>query len=317
MIRVALGTAKVLGLNNIKINALPTTAHFMTSGRCRYNCAFCTQAKNSSADANLLSRISWPEYEENKVFDLLRKNQNQFKRACLQAVHSNGIEDFLLYVKKIRANCDIPLSVDLKAENISTIRKTFEAGADIVGLPIDAACSIVHSNIKEGSFDSQINLMKEAAREYKGRISTHLIIGLGETEKDAVELMRELFAHDITLALFAFTPIKGTTLEDISRPSPGHYRKIQLARYLIYNDYAPDVKFDDEGKIINFGCKTEELMDRIGPSAFMTSGCSDCNRPYFNESPGGYLFNYPYTPSTEEFHKAFYKAIEGLEGFNG
>jgi biotin synthase len=26
---------------------------------------------------------------------------------------------------------------------------------------------------------------------------------------------------------------------------------------------------------------------------FQTSGCPDCNRPYYNERPGGVMYNYP------------------------
>lgn len=32
--------------------------------------------------------------------------------------------------------------------------------------------------------------------------------------------------------------------------------------------------------------------DDINGKAFETSGCPDCNRPYYNESPRGVIFNY-------------------------
>jgi len=312
MIRVAIGTAKVLGLTNIKMDTPPTTAHFMTPGRCIFDCKFCTQAKTSAANQNLLSRISWPEFEEEDVFEALEERQDRFKRVCLQVVHSAGQEDFLDYVKKIKDVCALPISVDLKADDIDTIRKTFEAGADVVGLPIDAANPKVYSEIKEGSLSSQMELIKKSAKEFQGKISTHLMIGLGESEKDAVWVMREMHKQDVITALFAFTPMKGTPLEKMKQPAIEHYRRIQMARYLIYNDFIMNINFDDKGRITGFGFRLEELKNKIQPIAFQTSGCPGCNRPYYNERPSGVMYNYPYEPSKEEHKKALKNAMAGL-----
>ncbi|UCE75148.1 MAG: radical SAM protein [Methanomassiliicoccales archaeon] len=312
MIRVAIGTASVLGLTNIKMSAYPTTAHLMTPGKCKFSCKFCTQSNSSTADDKLLSRISWPEHESEKVLTALQNKQDRFQRVCLQVVHSNGPEDFLRYVKEIRKRCDIPLSVDLKADDMATIRRTFEAGADVVGLPIDAANKEVFAEVKEGSFLEQLDLIKKAASEFEGKISTHLIIGLGETEKDAVELMNKMHEDGVVLALFAFTPIKGTALENKKRPSIEHYRRIQAARFLIYNDFAPNFKFDEKERIAGFGISSDELSNRLKPSAFQTTGCLGCNRPFYNESPGKVLYNYPYVPSQEEFNTAFSASVIGL-----
>lgn len=314
MIRVAIGTAKVLGLTNIKMDTTPTTAHFMTPGRCIFDCKFCTQAKTSTSNQNLLSRISWPEFEEMDVFKALKERQDKFERVCLQVVHSADQEDFLDYVKKIRNVCALPISVDLKADDIGTIRKTFEAGADVVGLPVDAANPKVYSEIKEGSLSSRMELIKKAAKEFQGKISTHLIIGLGESEKDAVWVMREMHKQDVTTALFAFTPMKGTSLEKMKQPTIEHYRRIQTARYIIYNDFITNINFDETGRITGFGFRIEELKNKIQPIAFQTSGCPGCNRPYYNERPSGVMYNYPYEPSKKEHEKALQDALADFGG---
>ncbi|UCE37142.1 MAG: radical SAM protein [Thermoplasmata archaeon] len=317
MIRVAVGSAKVLGLSRIKMDILPTTAHLMTPGRCVHDCKFCTQAKSSHADQKLLSRISWPEYEEEVVFSALRDKQDRFQRVCLQVVHSDVHDDFLEYVRKIRTVCDLPISVDIKADDIKIVRNTIEAGADVVGLPIDAANSQIFKRIKEGSFSSQMELIKQAADEFDGKISTHLIIGLGESEKDTVDLISELHRYDVTLGLFAFTPIKGTLLEDMNPPRLKQYRRIQLLRFLIYHNFDPDIIYDDHGNITGLDMDYKELMNVVEPSAFQTTGCPGCNRPFYNERPGETLYNYPYGPSKDEFQRALQKAISGLEGYIG
>jgi biotin synthase len=52
--------------------------------------------------------------------------------------------------------------------------------------------------------------------------------------------------------------------------------------------------FDAFGKIIDFGVDKQELK-RIVESGkpFLTSGCPDCNRPFYNEKPSGPIYNYP------------------------
>jgi biotin synthase-related radical SAM superfamily protein len=45
-------------------------------------------------------------------------------------------------------------------------------------------------------------------------------------------------------------------------------------------------------------------------AAFQTSGCKDCNRPYYNERPSGPLYNYPRPLSQEEIAEAI--AATGL-----
>jgi biotin synthase len=309
MIRVAIGSANVLGLADVRMDTLPATAHLMTPGRCVFDCGFCTQAAGSEADEKLLSRISWPLYDEDLVYSSLGLKEKEFKRVCLQVVHSNSGENYLSYVRKIRDATSLPLSVDMKANDIESVRKTFKAGADVVGLPLDIADPELYSEIKEGSFNGQLELIKQAAREFKGRISTHLIIGLGETEYQVADLMVDLHSHGVTVGLFAFTPVRGTRLAEREPPDLGQYRRVQLARSLIIGGYKSVFSFNEKGQISGFGYTVDELMEIVGPETFQTSGCMGCNRPYYNEKPGGVLYNYPFEPSLDDFRRALKAAL--------
>jgi biotin synthase len=313
MIRVAVGTANVLNLVDIRAAVHPTTAHLLTSGKCIYDCKFCTQARSSVSSEKLLSRISWPEYEEKVVFAALSENQEKFKRVCLQVVHSKEKEDHLGYVGRIKDICSIPLSVDMKARDIHAIRRTFSQGADCVGLPIDCANPKVYKEVKGGSFNSQINLVTQAAREYPDKVSTHIMVGLGESEKDIVELLKTLYELNVTSGLFAFTPIKGTALEDRPRPDLKSYRRIQIARYLISRGFYPEFDFGKNENIIGFGYPRDELKELLDPVAFQTSGCSDCNRPYYNETPKGAMYNYPCELSSSEYETVLNETLEDGE----
>ena len=60
----------------------------------------------------------------------------------------------------------------------------------------------------------------------------------------------------------------------------------------------------DEGKIIGFGVDKETMSNVLKDGkAFQTSGCPDCNRPYYNERPSGPFYNYPRMLTTAEAEK--------------
>jgi len=75
LIRVSVGSAIVLGLIEGKLNAAPTTAYLMTykPGKCTANCLFCPQARTSHSRAELLSRVSWPNFATKQVLQKIRK----------------------------------------------------------------------------------------------------------------------------------------------------------------------------------------------------------------------------------------------------
>jgi biotin synthase len=136
-------------------------------------------------------------------------------------------------------------------------------------------------------------------------VSTHLIAGLGETEKEAATIIQKCTDMRVLPALFAFTSIRGTALENKPQPRLESYRRIQLARYLIVSGVARcgDMQFDSDGQIADFGAEKEVLRQIVETGKpFLTSGCPDCNRPFYNEKPSGPLYNYPRSLSLEELH---------------
>src|SRR5208337_3635305 len=83
-------------------------------------------------------------------------------------------------------------------------------------------------------WENQFSMLSEAIAAFgKRNVSTHLIVGLGETEKEAAQVIQKCVDMTVLPALFAFTPIHGTALENNSPPPLDSYRRIQVARYLI------------------------------------------------------------------------------------
>lgn len=318
MIRVSIGSAIVLGLMKGNLDALPTTVYLLTyrKGKCNANCAFCPQARNSKSRTDMLSRVSWPPFLKTQVVDGIENaaKNRKIKRICIQALnYSRVFDDVLNVVASIRSRCNVPISVSCQPINAGTMTKLAQAGVERIGIPLDAANEEIFDKIKgrqaKGpySWKKQLQTLEDAVQIFgKSKVSTHLIVGLGETEKDMMSITQYCMDIGVYPGLFAFTPIWGTALELSAPPSLGQYRRIQLARHLIVHGKTryESMRFDDDGKIVDFGVPEDTLRRVIRTGVpFVTSGCPHCNRPYYNEKPGGPLYNYPYTPSKAELEK--------------
>jgi biotin synthase len=302
-INVSAGTAAVLGLNPIVMDVAPTTAYLMLGGRCAMNCAFCAQARESAASALNLSRITWPAYPLEDVAGRIAAayRRGDLRRACLQATVAGDIHaQALAAVKAIHAHCDIPFDVAILPANLAQVRELVEAGVDHIGFGLDAACQRVFERIKTGNWARSLDMIEQTARTYPGRAAVHLIVGLGETEREMVEMIWQMRQWGVTVGLFAFTPVRGTAMEDQSPPALSHYRRMQAARQLISAGRAglSDFAFDAAGQLTDIRLPDWRAILSDG-RAFETAGCPDCNRPYYNERPGGTMFNYarPLTPA--------------------
>ena len=69
-----------------------------------------------------------------------------------------------------------------------------KAGVDRLGIALDAATEALFKKVKgkdaggSYSWENQFNMLSEALEVFgKGNVSTHVIVGLGETEKEAVQ----------------------------------------------------------------------------------------------------------------------------------
>lgn len=314
-IRVSLGSAIVLGLLKGKLDAAPTTIYLMTyrKGKCSANCSFCPQARESHGRADMLSRVSWPIFLTEKVLDGIENavESGKVKRVCAQALNYPRVfNDLVAIVKAIRRRVNVSISISCQPLNSDNLRRLASAGVERIGIPLDAATEQLFNKVKGTgaggpyNWKRQFDLLNEAVNVLgKGKVSTHLIVGLGETEKEMVQAIQTCVDMGVLPALFAFTPISGTALENKNQPSIERYRRIQIARHLIVHGIAryENMRFDEEGDIQAFGVN-EKVLWQIAQTGepFRTSGCPSCNRPYYNEKPSGPMFNYPKDLTEEE-----------------
>jgi biotin synthase-related radical SAM superfamily protein len=314
-VRVSVGSAIVLGLLEGKLDAEPTTAYLMTykAGKCTANCGFCPQARSSLSKSELLSRVSWPVFPTKSVLKGIESavNDRRIRRVCIQALnYADVFAHLVALAKAIKQYAKVPVSISCQPLNSENIRCLAEAGVERIGIALDATTAKLFDEVKGSAaggpynWENQFRQLREAVEIFgKGNVSTHLIIGLGETEKEAASIIQQCVGMHVLPALFAFTPIRGTALENKPQPQIESYRRVQLARYLIVNGAAryENMRFDAHGRIVDFSVRKEKLKRLVETGQpFRTSGCPDCNRPFYNEKPSGPIYNYPRKLRSEE-----------------
>ncbi len=315
LVRVSLGSAIVLGLLDGKLDAVPTAAYLMTfrKGKCVANCGFCPQARESSSRADLLSRISWPEFETKEVLQRLHDTARAkaIRRVCIQALnYPKVLSHVQILVKAIRKQTDVPISVSCQPLTKNNLKLLAEAGVERIGIPLDAVTEelfrVVKGKDARGPYEyaNQLRILSEATQIFgHGKVSTHLIANLGESEEEMLRMIQKCADMGVLPALFSFTPISGTALESRKPPSVESYRRLQLARHLILEKTVrfADMRFNEKGKLVDTGADRRTLVEVLKSRApFLTSGCPNCNRPYYNEKPSGPIYNYPRNPTEEE-----------------
>lgn len=299
--RLSSGTAAVAGLAHARLDCPPTTAYVMLGERCAGDCAFCAQARSSRARSDLLSRVTWPDFGADEAADAISQAcaSDALRRVCFQVTTVPGhIDRAVCAVRDMRSRTDRPICVSVAVRDQADIERLLTAGASRVTLAIDAASERVYQQVKSGSWPRTRELLSTAVHRYPDQIGTHLIMGLGETEQELVSAMQEYADLGISIGLFAFTPIPGTRLAHHPPPALEAYRRVQVARWLILNGHglAATFGYDGQRRIRSYALGEPELTALISDthnSPFRTAGCADCNRPYYNERPGGVMYNYP------------------------
>ncbi len=318
-IRVSTGSAIVLGLLRGKLDAKPTTIYLLTyrNKKCSANCGFCPQARTSKGRADLLSRVAWPTFQTRQVVERIKKTMRDgaIERVCIQSLnYPEAFNEILFLVREIKSRVAVLISVSCQPLNPEKMKRLADAGVNRISIALDAATKKIFDKIKGRNicgpyrWERQCKALKEAVKVFgEGSVSTHLIVGLGETEKEICKAIQWCVNSEIYPALFAFTPIPGTNLEKNFQPSLSSYRRVQVAHYLLTHreTYFKSMKFDEESQLTNFGISKERLIKVIETGeAFQTSGCPGCNRPYYNERPSGPLYNYPRQLRPEEIEEA-------------
>lgn len=286
-IRVSTATASLLGLKDWATDVMPTTLYLMVGNECKGACAYCTQGRD------FLSRVRWPYFSLEEVEKKISRLDGRVGRICIQSLYyDNVIDDIVEIAGKLEAY-GIPISVSMNPTSRENMERIKNAGVERIGIGLDCCTEELFNKWKKNvpTWKEYLRGL-DNAKEIFGNATAHIIIGLGESDEEAVNMMRYLFNKEINIALFAYTPVRGG-----SPPSMGRYHTIQLARYLMERGMG-DFAFENGNMVEMEIPEGTEYRD-----AFRTSGCPSCNRPFYNERAGGPMYNYPARLGNEEAEK--------------
>ena len=287
-------------------------------GGCKANCAFCGLAREKHTQDfdprfEKFIRVSWKTYPTAEVLERTASAPAWVQRICISMItHPRAQADTLAICKEAVRRTNLPVSLLIAPTLLSLddLVDMRQAGADRIGVAVDAATPEIFHRLRGKPAGGPHRWEKywrifEQSLEVFGQdmVGVHLIHGLGETERELIEVMDRARSQGGSTHLFCFFPEKFSAMKDQPQPPASSYRRVQMARWLIDHDMARarDMEFDAQGRVRDFGVGQETcelVLD--GGRPFMTSGCPGadgevaCNRPYGNEKPGPDLRNYPF-----------------------
>ena len=304
---------------NAKLKALNFLLHYKEG--CLGRCAFCglSRARKEGPKGKTFIRVDWPLYPLEEIIERA-KGKDQIHRVCISMItHPKAIEDTIDVIKQFKEKTDLLISVLITPtliHNLKSLEKMKKAGADRIGIAIDAATHELFDRLRGRGvngphrWDHYWKVVQFAIEVFgKFYVGIHLIVGLGETEREMVQAIQRGQDMGAETHLFSFYPEKGSPMQDHPSPPLDQYRRIQIARWIINEGLGSigQMKFDEKGKLIDFGIDIEPLV-RLG-EPFMTSGCPGrdgkvaCNRPYGNERPSNPIRNFPFMPEPEDIEE--------------
>ncbi|MGQ9781129.1 MAG: radical SAM protein [Nitrososphaeria archaeon] len=313
-VRVSAGTLAVLRLLNMRMTVMPTTAYLLQySGEgCQAKCSFCPQSMNSHSRKELVSRIPWPVTELRELVQHL-KHESSFQRICLQSVLKSSFEEELIEsIQLIRSSgITTPISVGTTPVHLTILEALRRLKVDRIGVGLDAASEETF-NLMKGPFRYRDfwDFIADSLDAFgPRRVIVHLIFGLGESEVEFARTMEKAYGMGADVALFPFTPVAGTPMQNVHQPEIGRYRLMQIVRQHLADGHRLE-EIVEEGDMLSLK-KSFKWADDSG--SFLTSGCPGCNRPFYNERASK-IYNYPSMSLLEADRKTVEEQIKDYLG---
>jgi biotin synthase len=299
---------------------------------CRANCAYCglarhREAERDYADRNFI-RVDWPAVPVERIVDIVAADpvRSPFHRMCISMItHPSSDRDTVTVLKRWTDRIDpaaLPVSILSNPTTMTRadVCRLRDLGADIFTVALDAATPAIFERTRGKGvqsphrWDKYWEILLDARDVFGPRkFGAHLIVGMGETERELLEVVQRLVDLGGHSHLFCFFPERGSLMDHLPATPRPQWRRVQLARYLIdYRGVRVDhMRFDGEGRVVDFGVAPAELDNIIAAgTAFRTSGCpgkfaddiSACDRPY-GDSPASDIASYPFQPAAVDLKK--------------
>lgn len=288
---------------------------------CSANCAYCGLAKKrpGTYEDKSFIHVDWPLFSMDQIIEAINRAPAYVKRTCISMITNGKCRTHTAEMsERLKKETSLPISILvaptlLDREDLLAYRA---AGADKIGVALDLATPErfdryrgkgVSGPHRWETYWQTIQYGRDIFGAY--HIGVHLMVGMGESEKEMITLMDRLWQMDVCSHLFSFFAEEGSRLSQRPQPPWDTYLRVQLARYVIENESVgvDQMTFDEHGRLVNPGLPSDQTDTIIrSGKPFMTTGCVGhdgevaCNRPFGNCLPDVRQWNYPYAPNAEE-----------------
>ncbi len=290
---------------------------------CRSDCAYCGLARTrpGSYEDKSFIRVEWPLVRTDDLVDRMARHEERLTRLCISMVTNPfAFRDTCDITERIRRKVRAPLSILVAPPTLNRRRleRFKELGVDMIGFGIDAVTEDLFRRLRSdvpaggaGLRWSQYWEIVSHARDLFGpwKVNCHALVGLGETDRDLMDIFVRLRDREIYAYLFCFNPEPDSRMGAEEKSSIRRWRRIQLLRHLVESEGMgwDDVSFDSAGNLRSLSARpalVEEALRSGEP--FMTNGCPGgagepgCTRPYGSYRPSEPFRDFPFPPSPDD-----------------
>ena len=291
---------------------------------CLSDCGYCGLARSrvGAYEDKSFIRVEWPLVDTDQLVGRMARFEDQLTRLCISMVtHGAAFRDTVEISERIRERVDTPLSILVAPPTLNEerLRALKSAGADMIGIGLDAVTEALFRSIRgdvpKGGlrWENYWNIVR-LSREIFGpwQVNCHTLVGLGETDRDLMEIFARLLDDQIFSYLFCFNPEPDSRMGDHPKSAVDRWRRIQLAKFLLEEEGIDPgaFQYDDDGGLVGIEAPPRLVDEAIqGGYAFMTNGCTGpngepgCTRPMGSWRPSDAPRDYPWRPSPEDLRE--------------
>ncbi|HEV3362689.1 MAG TPA: radical SAM protein [Acidimicrobiia bacterium] len=290
---------------------------------CRSDCGYCGLARTrpGTYEDKSFIRVEWPLVRTDELVDRMAARNDTMTRLCISMVtHPHAYRDTLDIAERITAKVTAPLSILVAPPTLNRTKlERFKAvGVDMIGIGLDAVTEELFRSIRTDvpaggaglSWAKYWEVVNDA-REIFGpwKVNCHTLVGLGETDRDLIDIFTRLRDREIFSYLFCFNPEPDSRMADHPKSPLRRWRRIQLAKHLIESEGFGADQFDfDADDNLRVLDGDDAVVERSIESGipFMTNGCPGadgepgCTRPYGSYRPSEPIRDFPFLPNADD-----------------
>jgi len=292
---------------------------------CLSDCGYCGLARTrpGAYEEKSFIRVDWPLVDTDQLINRMAEHEKKLTRLCISMVtHGSAYRDTVDITRRLREKVNTPLSILVAPPTLNKdkLQHFKDLGVDMIGVGLDAVTERTfrqhRTDVPNGSlrWDNYWNIINESRRIFgPWKVNIHTVVGLGESDKDLVEMFYYLKDNEILPYLFSFNPEPDSRMGDVPKASITRWRRIQLVKHLIEKyELAPEaISYDVNNGISKIHVKENSIATAIDSLdagiPFMTNGCpseggeeAGCSRPYGSYRPSESFRDFPFQPEIDD-----------------